>query len=198
MVVGLLKTIAYLISKPLWFLLFHGRQNIPYASQGALIIAANHQTYIDPVWISIAVKRPLRYMAFDQGFDWRVIGPLIRYLGAFPVATDGARARRSMRNALDALAEGSALVVFPEGARELADGKLLPFKTGVVRLALKAGVPIIPVTIRGGNRIWPQRQTYPRIFRRAEIIFHPPLQFEPGDADFEGMTEKLKEIIGAG
>lgn len=200
MVVGLLKTLAYLISKPLWFVRFSGRENIPDASTGGLLIAGNHQTYIDPVWISIAVKRPLRYMAFEQGFDWRIIGPLITYLGAFPVATDGARARRTMRNALEALAEGSALIVFPEGARELADGEMLPFKTGVVRLAIHTGVPILPVTIIGGNLIWPQKQKYPRIFRRVEVIFHPLLHIEPDDTlepreHLEKWTAKLREII---
>lgn len=194
-IVGLLKMIAYLISKPLWLVRFRGIENIPDASNGGLLIAGNHQTYIDPVWISIAVKRRLRYMAFKQGFDWKFIGPLITYLGAFPVATDGARARRSMRNALDALSEGSALIVFPEGAREFADGELLPFKTGAVRLAIKTGAPILPVTIRGANHIWPQKQKYPSIFRRAEIIFHPIMQIGSGDAD--NWTEKLKEIIAS-
>ncbi len=192
---GLLKVIAYLISKPLWFVSFRGIENIPPASTGGLLIAGNHQTYIDPVWISIAVKRRLRYMAFEQGFDWKFIGPLITYLGAFPVATDGARARRLMRNALDALSEGSALIVFPEGAREFSDGDLLPFKTGAVRLAIQTGVPILPVTIRGANRIWPQKQKYPSVFRRAEIIFHPVMQIASNDADM--WTEKLREIIAS-
>ena len=136
-------------------------------------------------------------MAFEQGFDWRFIGPLITYLGAFPVATDGARARRSLRHAIDALKTGSALIVFPEGAREFASGEMLPFKTGVIRLAMKTGVPILPVTIRGGNHIWPHKQKYPRIFRRAEIIFHPLLHIDNDSDNLDKWTTKLKEIIAS-
>ena len=203
MVVGLLKAIAYLISNTLCFVRFSGRENIPDASSGGLLIAGNHQTYVDPVWISIAVKRRLRYMAYDRAFGWRFIGTLITYLGAFPVAINGARARRSMRNALGALHEGSALIVFPEGAREFADGEMLPFKTGAVRIALQAGVPILPVTIRGGNHIWPQKQKYPRLFRRVEVIYHPLLNVAADETlelreNLDNWTSRLREIIATG
>jgi 1-acyl-sn-glycerol-3-phosphate acyltransferase len=90
--------------------------------------------------------------------------------------------------------------VFPEGAREFADGEMLPFKTGAVRIALQAGVPILPVTVRGGNRIWPQKQKYPRLFRRVGITYHPMLQVTEDETfemheNLEHWTVKLKEVI---
>ncbi|MFZ1702088.1 MAG: lysophospholipid acyltransferase family protein [Pyrinomonadaceae bacterium] len=172
-----LRLIGYVISKIFWFIKYRGLENIPDSSDGFLI-ASNHQTYIDPVWICLPMNRRLRFMAFDRAFEWRFIGPLIRYLGAFPVSLDPGGTIWAMKRSLNALRDGAALTVFPEGAREFADGKFFPFKTGVVRLAFHAGVPILPVTINGGNRIWPQKQKYPSLFRRVEIIYHPILKFD--------------------
>lgn len=87
-------------------------------------------------------------------------------------------------------------MVFPEAAREFADGKLLPFKTGAAKLALQSDVPILPVTIRGANRVWAREMKYPR-FAKIEIVFHPILEtknFEGENAETE-LTEKLKSII---
>ena len=71
----------------LWRLFFrmryHGTRNIP--ATGGLIIAANHQTYIDPFWLSIPIKRPLRYLAWDEAFDWPLVGKLLGLFGAWPL-----------------------------------------------------------------------------------------------------------------
>jgi 1-acyl-sn-glycerol-3-phosphate acyltransferase len=181
-VVDALRFIGYAISKPLWRVRYHGLENIPDKSLGGLIIAANHQTYIDPVWICLPMRRRLRFMAFDKAFGWPIIGPLVRYLGAFPVSIENHNATSSMREALRSLRDGAALMVFPEGAREFADGELLEFKPGAVRLAIQAGVPILPVTVTGGNKIWPQKQKYPRLFRRVGITYHPLLYLKTGTA----------------
>ncbi len=141
-------------------------------------------------------------MAFDRAFEWRLVGPLIKYLGAFPVSMEVGGTLKAMKEAMQALRDGAALTVFPEGAREFADGEMFPFKTGAVRIALQAGVPILPVTIRGGNRIWPQKQRYPRLFRRVEVIYHPLLhvtndeKLEPHE-NLEYWTDRLKEIIAS-
>ena len=198
-----LRLIAYLISKIFWFIRYHGRENIPDPSLGGFLIAANHQTYIDPVWIVIPMRRRLRFMAFDKAFEWRFIGPLISYLGAFPVSMELGGTLKAMKHALSALRGGAALTVFPEGARELADGDIFPFKTGAVRIALQAGVPILPVTISGGNDIWPQQQKYPRLFHRVEVIYHPLLRVaENADVDLHAnltnLTAELKKIISSG
>lgn len=195
----MLRLIGYVISKIFWFVRYEGRENIPANSFGGFIIAANHQTYIDPVWICLPMRRRLRYMAFDKAFDWRFIGPLIRYLGAFPVSLEFGSVK-AMKVGIRSLRDGAALTLFPEGAREFADGKMLPFKTGAVHLAMHVGVPILPVTITGGNRIWPQKQKYPRLFRRVNIIYHP-LFFVTEDKNLELRenldlwTARLVEVI---
>ena len=188
--------VAWTISKALWFIRLRGVENIPPRDSGGYIIASNHQTYVDPAWICIPIKQKLRFMAFDEAFGWKFVGPLIEYLGAFPVNLEGKGALRAMKEALAALADGAALVVFPEGGREFADGKLLPFKEGVVRIAQQAGAPILPVTITGGNRVWPQLQKYPRLFTRVEITYHPLMQVSESD-DPEELTTKLRETIAS-
>lgn len=194
------RLLGYVISKPLWFIRYHGRENIPHKSLGGVLIAANHQTYIDPVWIVLPMRRRLAFMAWDKAFEWRFVGPLMRYLGAFPVSYDTGGTLKAMKYALKALRDGAALTVFPEGARQFADGKMFEFKTGAVRIALQAGVPILPVTVRGGNRIWPQKQKYPRLFRRVEIVYHPLLHVKEDPTltskeNLEAWTEKLRKII---
>lgn len=168
--------IALCVSKPLWFIKFEGVENIPPPSLGPVVVAANHQTYMDPVWLSIPLKgRKLRFMAFDVAFGWPIVGPLIRFLGAFPVALSGSRAKIAYKESLTSLRAGATLIIFPEGAREFEDGQLLPFREGAARIALAAGVPVLPATISGGNLIWPQGRKFPRFFRRVTIRFHPPV-----------------------
>lgn len=198
----LARALTWAVSKPLWFIRFNGVEHIPARDSGAYLIAANHQTYIDPGWIGIPIKHPMRFMAWDAAFEWRFVGPLISYLGAFPVSLETGGTIRAMKQALRTLRSGGALVVFPEGARETPDGQLLPFKSGAVRIALQAGVPILPVTIGGGNRVWPRGWKFPHIFRRVTVTYHPLLHVteeesvEPHE-NLDRWTSKLKEIIGS-
>ena len=192
----LLRLVGYVISKTVWFIRYTGRDNIPPKSEGGFLVASNHQTYIDPVWICLPMRRRLRFMAFQRAFEWRRIGPFIRYLGAFPVANDIAGTLPSIKEALRALRSGAVLTVFPEGGREFADGEFLPFKAGAVRIAMQAGVPILPVTIVGGNHIWPRMQRYPRLFRRVEIIYHPVMHLkEDPELDRDENLDKLTATL---
>lgn len=78
-----------------------------------------------------------------------------------------------MKTALNSLRDGAVLVIFPEGGRAPVDGQMREFQNGAFRIAQKANAAVIPVTITGGNRIWPQKQKYPRLFRRVAITYHP-------------------------
>lgn len=199
-VVGSLRLLAVVISKIFWFIKYRGRENIP-VDQAGLIVVSNHSTYIDPAWIAAPIRKNLRFMAWDQAFEWRTIGRLIRYLGAFPVKHRTTVTKSAVVEALRSLRRGAALVIFPEGEREFADGKMLEFKSGAVHIALNAGVPILPVSIRGGSRIWPRGWKYPRLFRRVEVTYHPlisiPERPEGIDLDdhLEMFNKKLIETI---
>src|ERR1051325_5892936 len=140
------------VSRMPWKLEFRGVENVP--EHGGLIIAANHQTYLDPFWLSIPIKRPTRYLAWSAAFRWPLVGTGLKLLGAWPLALEGSDPA-AIRSSLQWLRNGGVVVIFPEGARSEATGSLERFKAGAVRLALEAQVPILPVTIKGGNRAWP-------------------------------------------
>ena len=196
------RFIGLIISKTLWRIEFEGTENIPHNASGGLLVAPNHQTYIDPVWVTLPVKRKFRYMAWDAAFEWFFVGSLMRKLGAFPVKTANLKGGKldAMKKSIKFLREGATLLVFPEGEREFPCGELLPFKEGAVRLAMETQVPILPVTICGANKVWAQGMKYPR-FRKVKIFYHPPL-FVPKPVKKEDLREhldsfnnKLAEII---
>jgi 1-acyl-sn-glycerol-3-phosphate acyltransferase len=194
--INLMRPIIGLGSSVFWRLEHQGVENIP--SNGGLIIAANHQSYGDPFWLSVPVKRPIRFLAWNEAFLWPVVGKAIRLLGAWPLnvqASDPAAIRRS----LTWLRDSGVIVIFPEGGRGLPDGSMIRMKGGAVRMALEAGVPILPVTIRGANRVWPANKVFPRP-GKVEIIYHPVMHVkqlpnEEPRACARRETERLSEII---
>jgi 1-acyl-sn-glycerol-3-phosphate acyltransferase len=157
------------LSRVLWKIEFNGVENVP--TDGGLIIAANHQTYIDPFWLSLQIKRPTRYLAWSEAFRWPVVGRCLQWFGAWPLALEGSDPA-AIRSSLQWLRNGGAVVIFPEGTRSTSAGSLDRFKAGAVRLALEAQVPILPVTIRGGNRVWPRGWRFPRT-GKVVVTYHP-------------------------
>lgn len=175
----LIRPIVQTLSRVCWSLEHIGTENIPAA--GGLIIAANHQTYFDPFWISTPIHRPVRYLAWDEAFEWPLVGTILTLLGAWPLQLEGSDPA-AIRRSIQWLRNGGVLVIFPEGARSCQDGSLGRFKAGAARLALEANVPILPVTIRGANRVWPRYQQLPK-FSPVEVIYHRPHLLEqlPGE-----------------
>ena len=167
--ISTLRPIVALISRVFWRLRHKGIENIPYA--GGLIVAANHQTYLDPFWIGIPIRRPVRYLAWSVAFSWPVIGKVMRMLGAWPLHVEGSDPA-AIRRSLQWLRNGGVVVIFPEGGRGRPDGSMIRFKAGAARMALEARVPILPVTIRGGNRIWPSGKRLPAM-GTVDITYHP-------------------------
>ncbi len=149
---------------------FHGFENIPV--KGPFIVAPNHQSYLDPFWVSIPFPYPLRYMTWDRFIYMPIIGHFIRTLGAFPVKLETGD-RTALRRSLTHLQQGGRLMIFPEGGRTRT-GQVMPFKPGVIRLAMEAHVPIIPVTIVGGYEAFNAHHLLPRP-RKVKIIYHPPI-----------------------
>jgi 1-acyl-sn-glycerol-3-phosphate acyltransferase len=147
-----------------------GTEHIPRS--GGLVIAPNHQTYADPPLVTIPVRRPVFYMAWNRLFDIPVFNRLIRMLRAFPVDIDG-RDARATREAVRLLQAGEALMIFPEGERT-TDGRVRRFKPGAFRLAVSQATPVLPVTIDGGFNAWPPGRALPRP-GRITITYHRPL-----------------------
>lgn len=148
----------------------HGLEHVP--PRGAALLAVNHVSALDPVLVGAAVARPVWYMAKEELFRRRLLGPLIRALHAFPVRRHRAGAA-TVRRALGLLREGEAVLIFPEGTRQ--DGVTLgPVRPGVAVLAARAGAPVIPVYHEGAARILPRGARWPR--RHPVVVcFGPPL-----------------------
>ncbi len=171
----ILRPIIGFFSRLFWKIEFSGVENVP--EDGGLIIASNHQTYADPFWLSLPIKRPMRYLAWSAAFRWPIIGTALTWFGAWPLALEGSDPG-AIRRSLQWLREGGAVVIFPEGGRSTDTGSLERFKAGAVRLALEANVPILPVTIRGGNRVWPRGWKFPRT-GKVVVTYHPLYHAEP-------------------
>jgi 1-acyl-sn-glycerol-3-phosphate acyltransferase len=194
--IRLLRAALRLLFRLLWQMRYVGVENVP--PSGGVIIAANHQTYLDPFWLGGPVPLYSRFLAWDKVFDWPVAGKIMRLLGAWPLQVQKGD-RRAIRRSLQWLRGGGALVIFPEGGRSFSDGRMQEFKVGAARLALEANVPILPITIRGGHRVWPRDWRYPRL-GRVEIIYHPlqyltPLPGEDTRQTARRETDKLYDII---
>jgi 1-acyl-sn-glycerol-3-phosphate acyltransferase len=145
----------------------HGTENIP--ASGPLLITPNHQTYADPALVTIPVRRPVYYMAWDRLFGIPAFGQFIRLLRAFPVDIESSDPRAT-REAVRLLQAGEAVMIFPEGERT-KDGKVGRFKPGAFRLAVALSVPVLPVTITGGHEAWPPGRAWPRP-GRITITYH--------------------------
>ena len=171
---NMIRPVIGVFSRVLWKIEFYGVENVP--EHGGLIIAANHQTYIDPFWLSLPIKRPTRYLAWSAAFRWPLVGTGLKWLGAWPLALEGSDPA-AIRTSLQWLRNGGAVVIFPEGGRSSETGALERFKAGAVRLALEAQVPILPVTIKGGNRVWPRGQRFPRL-GKIVVTYHPLIHAE--------------------
>jgi 1-acyl-sn-glycerol-3-phosphate acyltransferase len=196
--IAFIRPILGLFSRLFWRTRYSGMEHIP--QEGGVIIAANHQTYLDPVWVALPIRREIRYLAWSESFGWPVIGRIIGWLGAWPLQVEKSDPT-AIRRTIQMLKNNGAVVIFPEGGRCPADGTMSRFKNGAVRMALEANVPILPVTIRGGHRAWPKGYRLPR-FARVEIIYHPLLQPTPQEGEDARLcarreTNHLAEIIAS-
>lgn len=197
-ILDIIRPMVGVASRVLWKIEFYGLENVP--PNGGLIIAANHQTYIDPFWLSVPIKRPTRYLAWSAAFRWPIVGTGLRLLGAWPLALEGSDPA-AIRRSLQWLRDGGAVVIFPEGARSTETGSLDRFKAGAVRLAMEAQVPILPVTINGGNRVWPRGWRFPRL-GKVKVIYHPLIHADPGPneetrARARRESERLAQVIAS-
>lgn len=191
LVIEIVRPIVWLFCRLCFRIRFHGVDNVP--SNGACIIAPNHVTYADPIWITLPIKRRVYYMAWDKPFEIPVLGFLMRSFGAFPVKLESIDPK-AQREAVDLLKTGRALVIFPEGGR--ARGRRIePFKMGAFRLALTHGVPIVPVSVAGAFDVWPAGRILPRP-GRLTITFHPPVPVDafPAGASKTELRERATEL----
>lgn len=130
----------------------HGAENIP--AEGGAVIAVNHTGYLDFTYAGLpvrSVKRYIRFMAKKEVFDNKITGPIMRSLKHIPV--DRSAGADSYKAAVEYLQRGELVGVYPE-ATISRSFEIKEFKSGASRMALEAGVPIVPIVIWGAQRVW--------------------------------------------
>jgi 1-acyl-sn-glycerol-3-phosphate acyltransferase len=143
----------------------NGAQNVP--RHGGAVMAINHTGYMDFTYAGLAAqpsKRLVRFMAKDEVFAHRISGPLMRGMHHIPV--DRKAGAASFREAVTALRNGEIVGVFPE-ATISRSFELKEFKSGTIRMAAMAGVPILPTIIWGSQRVW--TKDYPKRLGRTKV-----------------------------
>jgi 1-acyl-sn-glycerol-3-phosphate acyltransferase len=166
-----------------------GVENIP--REGGAILAMNHIGYLDFALIgtcALPVKRYVRFMAKRELFDNKIVGPLLR--GMHHISVDRSSGSASFVAALRALKSGEIVGIFPEGTISVSF-ELKDFKSGAVRLAIGADVPVIPTAVWGSQRIWTKKVKRDLSRKKVPIFvaFGKPLYFSRDSSVEEGEKE---------
>lgn len=187
MLLEVLHRVVPPVLRAVWRPQVTGLDRVP--TTGPVIIASNHLSFADSVVIPMVVPRPVVFLAKSDYFTGTgVRGAISRAwfggLGMLPVdRTDTRAALASLDTALGVLRSGGAFGIYPEGTRS-RDGRLYRGRTGVAHLALASGAPVVPVGLRGTERLQPVGAKLPRLVK-VSIAFGEPIRVA---ADYQGMA----------
>ncbi|MCW3819948.1 1-acyl-sn-glycerol-3-phosphate acyltransferase [Micromonospora sp. DR5-3] len=175
--------LKYIVLGPLLRLIFRpqveGLEHVP--ETGPVILASNHLSFSDSIFTPLIVKRKVTFIAKAEYFTGKGIkGWLTKMFfvgsGTIPVDRSGGQAARAaLDTQLKVLRAGGIAGIYPEGTRS-PDGRLYRGKTGVARLALESGAPVVPMAMLNADEIQPPGQLIPTI-KRVRIRFGTPLDF---------------------
>jgi 1-acyl-sn-glycerol-3-phosphate acyltransferase len=176
---GLIRRVVPPLARAVWRPTVTGLENVP--ATGGVILASNHLSFADSVVIPCVVPRKVVFLAKSDYFNGTGIkGALQRGwfegLDMLPVDRDDSKAAlASLDVALGVLGRGEAFGIYPEGTRS-RDGRLYRGRTGVAHLALTAGVPVVPVGLRGTEKLQPVGSSVPKIVP-VSVSFGEPIDF---------------------
>lgn len=163
-----------------------GIENIP--TEGAVILASNHISLLDPPAVGVLIKRQVRFMAKEELFKIPVLGMLIRSFGAYPVKRGGVSID-AIKSSINLLKTGEIMGVFPEGTRNKGDDSA-GAKKGTAMIALRSKATVIPCAIVGNYKL----------FRRTTIIYGKPVDIQNVTAteeidQYEAVTNEIMKQI---
>ena len=169
----------------IWRVKARNRRFIP--TEGGVLLAANHQAFCDSLFLPLVViRRKVAFLAKAEYFDDKRSAWFFRAAGQLPIRRGGGSAsERALATALEVLAEGKTIGLYPEGTRSL-DEFVHKGRTGVARMALASGCPVVPVGIRGTAEVQPVGQRTMSPFKRVEVRFGEPMRLTQADVDEVG------------
>lgn len=177
-----------------------GRKNVPLKT--GVLIAPNHFSDSDPPIVGFALPRYCSFMAKEELFDMKFWGKLIRILRGFPIKRNTAD-RNALKFAEGLLKQGEAVVIFPEGKLS-EDGNLQPFLPGLLLVAQRANVPVIPTALIHTTLLMPYAELKPRRFGKPIIVrFGKPVSVEQltgglkGSEGYQRGAERLHQLVQA-
>ncbi len=170
-----------------------GQENVP--KEGAVVFVSNHQGNFDIPLLLGYIDKPKGYIAKSETEKMPLISAWMKHLNC--VFMDRSSPRKSSQaiiEGIDILKDGHSLVIFPEGTRSKSN-KMGEFKPGSFKLATKAKVPIVPVTIKGSYKIMEQNDNKIKP-AQVELYIHPPIETANLSKEEEAeLPDKVKEII---
>jgi 1-acyl-sn-glycerol-3-phosphate acyltransferase len=176
-----------------------GLRNVP--GSGPVIIASNHLSFSDSIFMPLVVPRKVTFLAKSEYFTSPGPKGLLKKLtfialGQVPVdRSGGRRSEAALIAGLKVLAEGKCLGIYPEGTRS-PDGRLYKGRSGIARLAIDSGAPVIPVAMFNTEKIQPTGTVVPKVMR-VEMIFGEPMYFEGDPTDLLHLRDVTDKIMSA-
>ena len=184
-----------------------GSEKIP--SDGAAILASNHLSFSDSIFLPLMLRRPVVFLAKSEYFTSPGLKGLVKkltFIALGQVSVDragGSRSEAALLTGLSVLAEGGCLGIYPEGTRS-PDGRLYRGRTGIARLAMESGAPIVPVAMFHTAEIQPTGKVIPKIMR-VKMVFGEPIYFPTPEKSndpeelrkaTDSLMKKLQELSG--
>ena len=177
---------------------FHRERMI---NHGPVILAANHQSFLDPPFAGSASDRAIYFLARRTLLDGAILGWLLPKLNVIPVDSETGRDRTALKALIRILRAGEGTLVFPEGQRS-PDGQLQPVLPGLGLVIAKTLAPVVPMRIFGAHAAWPIGQKWPR-FRPVTVVVGEPIHFSPADLEPPGkdlylrLSQRVMDAIAA-
>jgi 1-acyl-sn-glycerol-3-phosphate acyltransferase len=192
-----MQKVCYLFFKTLFWIIFRlffcievkGAENVP--SEGGVIVAANHCSYLDPPVIGVALKRQATYMAREGLFRIPILKTFVSAF-SFPVKRGSPRPS-TIKEAVHRLRRGELIVMFPEGGRS-QDGTFLDPKRGIGLIATMSRVPVVPALIRGTEKAFPVGAKFIRP-AKIRVVFGRPLEIKVEEADRDFQERVARDIM---
>ena len=172
----IVKVILTPILRFLYRVRVEGIEHIP--ADGAAIIASNHISFCDSIFLPLVLRRRITFVAKAEYFDDPKTAWFFRAVGQIPIKREGGSAsERALESAREVLQRGGLFGIYPEGTRS-PDGRLYKGHTGIARLALQCQVPVLAAAMIGTKEAQPIGQVVPRFFMPITIRISKPMTFE--------------------